>query len=272
MGRGVVDITITSFVPNILATGVLLSAVFIAAKALQRFDAIDVFWGLSITISVVVSAINLSLDGSLNPMSVLVVLPVALWALRLTNHIGRRFTAAKKQDVRYTNIIKKYTKRPHLRIFLSVYMLQAVLAVLVSFAAIGAMYAMNERGVTVWLGIGALMWIIGFMFEAVADYQLARYLRTTTTKAVFTGGLWRYSRHPNYFGELLMWWGFVIASIGSSYIVLALVGALTITVLIVGISGVPLAEKQGEKRTGWNTYKKSTSILFPLPPARNKSQ
>ena len=112
-----------------------------------------------------------------------------------------------------------------------------------------------------------VIWLIGFSFESIGDRQLREFIRHPANKGrIMDKGLWRYSRHPNYFGEVTQWWGiFIVArSLPESW--WTVIGPLTITVLILFVSGVPLLEEQYVGRDDFEEYKNRTSIFFPLPP------
>ena len=109
---------------------------------------------------------------------------------------------------------------------------------------------------------GLIVWIFGFYFESTADKQLSNHIKNPANKGkLMTTGLWKYSRHPNYFGEVTQWWGIFLLS--SS--LFTIISPLTITLLILFVSGIPLLEKKYEGRPDWEEYKKKTSIFIPLP-------
>ncbi len=120
--------------------------------------------------------------------------------------------------------------------------------------------------------LGALsvaVWAFGFAFEAIGDAQLAAFLRNPENRGhVMDAGLWRYSRHPNYFGEIVQWWAIWLLTLGVPGWLLAVVGPLTITLLLRYVSGVPLLERKRAGRPEWEAYKARTSVLIPLPPRR----
>jgi steroid 5-alpha reductase family enzyme len=117
---------------------------------------------------------------------------------------------------------------------------------------------------------GLLLWVFGFFFEVVGDYQLDRFITAPKNKGkIMTQGLWKYSRHPNYFGESLMWWGMaVMAASLSVYPFIGFVSPVLITFLLLKVSGVSMLEKRWEGNPAWEAYKKRTSVFLPLPPKR----
>jgi steroid 5-alpha reductase family enzyme len=121
--------------------------------------------------------------------------------------------------------------------------------------------------VTVFVILGAGIWLIGMICEIVADQQLARFLSDPRHRGkLMTSGIWRYSRHPNYFGEMMIWWGIAIIGLGYPLSAVGIIGALIITLILAFVSGIPLAEKGASTKPGWKAYKAQTSVLIPLPP------
>ena len=116
---------------------------------------------------------------------------------------------------------------------------------------------------------GTLVWILGFLFESIGDKQLKDFLAKAENKGrIMDNGLWRYTRHPNYFGEVTQWWGIGIIALTSDYGMIGLIGPAVITFLIVKVSGVPLLENKYADNPAYQAYKKRTSMLVPLPARR----
>lgn len=242
----------------------LVSVLFLVAIRLRRFDIIDVFWAILIALSATVAIF--AIGNSVTWRSVIIMVIIYVWAVRLAAHVGRRFMSSKQQDARYTELIGRYQRSPVLNVFFRIYITQAILAVLVSGAAVSATISMSD---TTWFIAGCVIAVVGICIEAIADRQLGEFLKQTSSRGkTMQSGLWQYSRHPNYFGELLVWWGLAITSIGTDWWAIGIVGSITITILIVGVSGIPLAEKAGARRADWEQYKRRTSILFILPPKK----
>ena len=132
---------------------------------------------------------------------------------------------------------------------------------------IAPVYFITSRGFSGWTGFdlaGVLVWLIGFYFEAVGDWQLRRFTSNPANKGkVMDQGLWRYSRHPNYFGEVLMWWGIFIVSLSLPGSWPGSIGPALITYLILFVSGIPLLEKRYADDLNYQEYKKRTSVFVP---------
>ena len=197
-----------------------------------------------------------------------------VWAARLSVRIYFR-NVGKPEDFRYKEWRDAWGKTFVVRSFLQVYVLQGAIIFLVALplSLLNIYGAGTDIGLTAALGF--VLWGIGFFFEAVGDYQLARFIGNPQNKGkVMDQGLWRYTRHPNYFGESLMWWGLAlvayvtIAPLMGFPALLAFVGPVLITFLLLKVSGVPLLEKRFEGKPEWEAYKKRTSVFLPLPPTQ----
>ncbi len=122
---------------------------------------------------------------------------------------------------------------------------------------------------TVWDALGELVWAIGFLYEAIADAQLQEFKDDPKKTGILDTGLWRSSRHPNYFGEAILWWGIWLPALSVPWGWATVVGPLTITLLLRYVSGVPMAERLMEGREGWDDYAARTSVFIPRPPAKD---
>jgi steroid 5-alpha reductase family enzyme len=123
------------------------------------------------------------------------------------------------------------------------------------------------------IAIGLLVWVIGFVFESVGDSQLKRFIKNPENKGkIMDKGLWRYTRHPNYFGESVMWWGLAIMAISVQYGYIGFLSPIIITYLLLFISGVPLLEKAFKDNMEFQKYAARTSIFIPWFPKRDKSR
>lgn len=239
---------------------VYMSAWFIVALIKKRNDVADIAWGLGF---VLVAWLSFYLSG-FSLRALIVNLLVTVWGLRLAWHIYNR-NKNKPEDPRYAEWRATW-KNFYVRSFLQIFMLQGVLLFLISIPVIFINHSVSPYfGITE--AIGILVWTVGFYFESTADSQLKKFISDPANKGhIMDRGLWKYSRHPNYFGEITQWWGIFITalSIPSGY--LTIIGPLTITTLILFVSGVPLLEKKSAEKAGWEEYKKKTSVFVPLPP------
>lgn len=237
---------------------------FIYALVSRRVDSVDVAWGVSF----IIIALSMQFYRPTTSLWVLVVdLLVLVWGLRLSWHIYRRFKHSPKQDERYTQLLEQWPKRLRsLQLFVKIFLLQAILATVISLPVIAVHYYQPSIGVLAIVGV--VVWLVGFTFESVADRQLKDFLETPGHKDLMTDGVWHYSRHPNYFGEVSMWWGIALIAASTPLWWLGCIGAITITLLICFVSGIPLAEKRSATKNGWQEYKHTTSVLLPWPPKK----
>lgn len=240
-----------------------MSSLFIISVIIKRNDIADIAWGTGILLVAVTSYLQQVENG---PLTQILLLLVALWGLRLTVRIFLR-NIKKGEDPRYKQWRETWGKWFYFRSYLQVYLLQGFLMIVVGYSVFHAsIYADNEPiGVLAMFGI--LIWCIGYFFETVGDWQLDKFIKSKPEKGtVLSSGLWKYTRHPNYFGEVTCWWGIwlMIATLPMSYI--ALISPLTITFLILKVSGIPMLEKSFAGNVKFEEYKKRTSVFFPLPP------
>lgn len=224
----------------------------------KRIDTVDIAWGGGF---VLVAWSTLIQAPSFR--SQLIANIVTLWGLRLAYHIYSRHKG-RGNDPRYTELSKKWKGNFWLRAYVSIFLTQGLLALIVS-APITV--ASNESLPNLaWLSIvGVVIWSFGFIIEAVADKQLSDFLKLKDRPKIMQEGLWRYSRHPNYFGELLQWWAIAIIALQVSYGWLGIIGPLTLSILIIFISGIPPIERSRAKDAAYQEYKKHTSPLIILP-------
>ena len=196
-----------------------------------------------------------------------------VWALRLSLRIYLR-SRGKPEDFRYALWRKQWGRTFVLRSFLQVYMVQGLIIFLVALPV----SLLNTYGGDIGVGMlglfGLLVWVVGFLFETIGDAQLGAFMRNPDNKGhVMSKGLWKYTRHPNYFGESLMWWGIALVAFdtllytaGPMFALLAFVGPLLITYVLLKVSGVPLLEARFAGDPEWEAYKKRTSVFIPFPP------
>lgn len=193
----------------------------------------------------------------------LLTLLVIIWAGRLGTFLFRRVQKAGKDD-RFDEL------KPNFLRFLNVWTIQALWISFTLAAALVAITSKTRVSFDIWAGIGLLVWIIGFAFEAIADAQKSQFNADPQNKGKFIRtGLWSRSRHPNYFGEIVLWIGVAIIAIpvlqGWQWI--ALISPIFVTLLITRISGVPLLEQKADKKWGgqpdYEAYKKQTPVLIP---------
>lgn len=242
---------------------VVILAAFAVGTRRKRWDGIDAAWGYA-GAAIALASLSLHHD-SIGLLQWLVSLTGVLWGVRLGTMILLRQISTTKQDPRYTGIIASWKRQTPWSVFFRIYLVQAMLITIVTVPII---HINTIHGGTFGLlsVLGLLVWVAGFATEVVADYQLAQFKKLPKNKRpeICNTGLRKYSRHPQYFGELAQWWGLAIVSLGTPYGWVGLLGAGLITYVITYISGVPIAEKRLAGKKGWPTYKKRTNVLIPI--------
>ncbi|MDY0295127.1 MAG: DUF1295 domain-containing protein [Acholeplasmataceae bacterium] len=250
----------------IVSLFIFFNIAFLIAQIKKNNGLADMAWGLGF---VVVAVSSLLVAGTYTIYQLVITALVALWGFRLFYYIGLR-NWSKPEDFRYVNMRKKWGTHVHLKAYFIVFMLQMTFLLIVSLPIQLAANINKDLDLIGWivLGVGVLLWIIGFYFEAVGDAQLKKFKQDPSNKGkIMQSGLWKYTRHPNYFGDALMWWAIFIISMSTlSWIALfGIIGSSFITYLLLFVSGVPLLEKKYKDNEAFQAYAKKTSIFFPLP-------
>ncbi len=252
------------------AAGILVLAVWLASLRLHDASIIDVFWGVGF---VVIGWLCLAAgDGAPGRRLALAVM-VSLWGLRLALHIGRR-NHGRGEDFRYARLRERDGRRFWRTSLYRVYLVQAALMWVIALpVAVGSAHGRHAGlGPVDWVGIA--VWAVGLAFETIGDLQLARFKADPASAGqVMDRGLWRYTRHPNYFGDVVAWWGVGIVGLGAGGAWWALVGPAVNTVILARLTGKPLLESTiAERRPGYSDYIDRTSGFVPLPPRRRPSR
>lgn len=235
---------------------------FLCSVVWRRNDIADIAWGLHIAL--------LSILGFLiyrNHRGLLVASLVTVWGLRLSWHIARR-VRNRPEDERYATWRRDWGKKVYLRSYLQVFVLQGLLSVIVALPALVA--ATIPGGWTAWDILGTIVWVSGFIVESISDRQL-RVFRADPANAskLLRTGLWAWSRHPNYFGEVTQWWGIALIALSVPTGYIGIIGAVAITCLIVKVSGIPLLEAKMRSHPDFADYARTTSAFVPRPPKRS---
>jgi steroid 5-alpha reductase family enzyme len=246
---------------NFFALIIYMTIWFLIAKTKNRLDIVDAAWGSGFALVAWISVIQ---RYSLH--SVVLAVLVTMWSARLTRHIGARLQT--RHDPRYELIASKWKGNYWVRAFFSIYMLQGVIVwaitIPISLAAGLQVYA----GLTsVFAVIGAAIWTGGFIIETISDKQLHDFIAEPNHKGeVMDHGLWRYSRHPNYFGEIVLWYGLAVFALSASYGWAGLIGPTILAMTIIFASGIPPIENRKKSDPKYRSYMNRTSVLIPLPP------
>ena len=235
---------------------------FLISILKKRNDVADVAWGLGF---VLMAWESFFLSDDPGERGLLVATLVSIWGFRLAWHIHAR-NKGKGEDYRYLAWRNEWGKWFYPRSYIQVYLLQGMfLFLIVSPVLLINKSTGNDLGTLDM--IGAAVWVLGFCFEAVGDAQLARFVKNPgNTGKLMRSGLWAYTRHPNYFGEVVQWWGVWLIALAVPGGWVGVVGPVTITFLILKVSGIPMLEKKMEEHPEFREYKRRVSVFFPLPP------
>ena len=248
-----------------LIAGIMLT-LWLVSLPLRNASIVDVFWGVGF---VVIVWVTFFAAGSMSPRSLLICVLTSLWGLRLAGYLAWR-NLGKGEDYRYGAMRERFGRRFPLISLFVVFWLQGLIMWLVAFPIQTAHFGAAPLG---WIdAIGASVWAVGWLFESIGDLQLARFKADPVNRGkVMDRGLWRYTRHPNYFGDFLVWWGlYCIAAVGGAW--WTIFSPILMSVLLIRVSGVTLLEHSLKKnRPGYVDYVARTSPFFPWPPKRTDS-
>lgn len=253
-----------------VAVGVVVvtfAGTLLVARAVGKHSVVDVTWGLGFALVAVSAHVTSGLLGVGDDTVRLValLLPV-IWGLRLAGYIAWR-NHGKGEDPRYTAMLGEGHAPGAITttVVRKVYLTQALVQLVVVLPVLAAM--VRASTVPVLLVLGAALWLVGFFFETVGDAQLARFKADPRNRGkILDSGLWRYTRHPNYFGDVCVWWGVLLAAVGHPAGLVTVVGPVLMTYLLVNVTGKELTEKGMSDRPGYAEYVERTSGFVPLPP------
>lgn len=241
----------------------LMVALWLCSLALKDASIVDRFWGLGfVLIALAIAIVQPTLDG--HQMILLAI--VAIWGLRLSIYIHLR-NQGHPEDPRYQEMRRHHGARFWWYSFFSVFVLQGIIMLIVAMPVIFVMSdSRSFDTVSLFVFLGFLVWLTGFVFEAGGDLQLARFKKNPSNKGkLLTTGLWSLTRHPNYFGDACQWWGFGLFAWGQGLTgYLTFIGPIVMTLFIRKVSGVDLLEKSLKAgKPGYENYIASTPPFFP---------
>ena len=228
---------------------------FILSIIIKDNSIADIFWGLGF-LQVTIHSFYLS--GTSELSQILFNVLIMIWSLRISLYIFSKKLVKKGEDPRYAAWRNEW-KHFYVRSFFQVFMLQGVLLLIISLPIF--LINISPPPVGIMSGLGIAIASFGLIYETIADLQLRSFIQTKKKGGIMTKGLWRYSRHPNYFGESVFWLGASI--IASQVSLFTFVSWVLITVLLRFVSGVPLAEARYKDNTQYQIYKKNTPPMFP---------
>ena len=243
----------------------IMVATWLLSLVLKNASIVDIVWGLGFAITSWVLAITIDGDST---RQILLAVMVGSWGLRLGGYLAKR-NIGHGEDWRYKAMRKKKGARFGLISLVTVFGLQGVLMWVVSLPV---MFGNSDAtpGVGPLAVIGVMVWAVGLSFEAIGDWQLVQFKKDPNNAGkVMQTGLWSLTRHPNYFGDALLWWGIGIVGAETGSGVIGFIGPVVMTVFLLRVSGVPMLERSlMKRREGYAEYAARTSSFIPRPPKR----
>jgi steroid 5-alpha reductase family enzyme len=256
----------TLFLQAALLIWILVTLLWIWSIFIKNVSIVDLFWGFGF---VIVNAFYVLMSGELTARKILMLVLVSIWGLRLSIYLAFR-NIGKGEDFRYQEFRRTYgAGRYWWFSYFQTFLLQGVLIMIVSLPFLGICLSKQAGNLNLIDYFGILVWLIGFCFEAGGDFQLSRFKLDPNNKGkVLDTGFWKYTRHPNYFGDSAVWWAFAIISIAAgSY--WTFIGSVVMTILLIKVSGVALLEKTLNKsKPQYREYIRKTSSFFPWFPKK----
>lgn len=243
----------------------LMTTLWVISIVLKNVSIVDMFWGLGFVLVNTYYYFN----TDTTPAKLILLLLVAVWGLRLSVYLAWR-NIGKPEDFRYQEFRKKYGEKNYWWIsFFQTFLLQGILMAIISLPLLGINLYSTSQSLNFLDYLGILVWLVGFVFEAGGDMQLTRFKKDIANKGkVLNTGFWHYTRHPNYFGDSAVWWGFglICISAGSYWFV---IGSVIMTLLIIKVSGVALLEKSlKDQKPEYKDYILKTSSFIPWFPKK----
>jgi steroid 5-alpha reductase family enzyme len=245
---------------------IMMSLLWIVSIIIKNVSIVDLFWGFGFVFA---AAFYFLKTGVPEPRKIILLSLVTLWGARLSLYLTWR-NAGKGEDFRYKQFRMEYGEKRYWWIsFFQTFLLQGILMWLISAPLLGAQYYGPEYPLGFADFFGIVLWIIGFSFEAGGDWQLAKFRSDPANKGkVLNTGFWYYTRHPNYFGDSAVWWGFGLLCLSAGGI-LPVFGSILMTALIIKVSGVALLEKSlKDQKPQYKEYIEKTSAFLPWFPKK----
>ena len=244
----------------------ILTGLWLVSLVIKDASIIDIFWGFGFVIIAWFYAFQNDLD-SMGIREKLLLAMITIWGLRLTIYLAMR-NLGKGEDYRYAQWRKDNGEKWWWLSFIRVFTLQGFLLWIISATYLPSFRITAEMGILEYVGV--LLWIIGLFFEAVGDYQLTQFKKNPNNKGkVLDTGVWRYTRHPNYFGDAMIWWGFFLFALAHPHGWMFVFCPIVMTFFLLKISGVAMLEvKLKKSKPQYAEYIRTTSSFIPMPPKK----
>jgi len=254
------------FFEGVLLIISLLTILWLISVFIKNVSIVDIFWGLGFLF---INLYYFLASDEFYTRKIILLVLVTLWALRLSIYLAWR-NIGKGEDYRYQEFRKKYGEERYWWVsFFQVFLLQGILIVLVSLPLLATNFETQNDYLNLFDYLAILFWVIGFIVESAGDYRLSKFKMNPNNKGkVLNTGLGKYTRHPNYFGDTIVWWAYAIFSIASQNY-WSFIGSIIMTLLIVKVSGVALLEKSlKDKKLEYLEYIRKTNSFFPWFPKK----
>lgn len=253
---------------ELLVIVAMMLCIWVASIVKNDASIVDLFWGAGFFV-VAISTIARVEAAGLRTWLLLGV--TGIWGTRLSLYLAWR-NHGQPEDYRYREMREKHGERFPLVSLVTVFLLQGAVMWVVSLPIQLGMHTPSEAGpeIIIWIGVG--VWALGVFFEAVGDWQLARFRANAENRGqLLSTGLWKYTRHPNYFGDFCVWWGIYMIAVGDGRYWWTAIGPAIMSVFLMKFSGVGMLEKAlSESKPGFADYASSTNAFFPGPPKKTR--
>ncbi|MGB3772404.1 MAG: DUF1295 domain-containing protein [Rhodococcus sp. (in: high G+C Gram-positive bacteria)] len=247
---------------SLAAVVVILTVTAVIGFRIGRHNVVDVSWGAGFVAVALTAAFTGSGDGW---RRILLLVLVGAWGTRLAVSMFRR-SRGKGEDPRYEKMLSNAPGNPALYAVRKIYLTQAAALWFVSLPVQVSAAATGSFGIVATLGV--IVWLVGIVFETVGDKQMDDFKADPSTEGIMDRGLWRYTRHPNYFGDACVWWGIFLISAAQWPGVLTVLSPVAMTYFLVFATGARLMEQHMAERDGYREYQERTSYFIPLPPRK----
>lgn len=242
-----------------------MALVFVVALFKKDNSIVDIAWGLGF---ILVTLLTFFLEKEFFVRHVLVTVLVLIWGIRLTVHIFIR-NRGRGEDFRYAQWRREWGKLFVLRSFFQIFMLQGLMLLIIAYPVMLTNHS-RETGLSYLDLAGVFLWVKGFFFEVGGDLQLSRFKKNPGNKGkIMSSGLWKYTRHPNYFGETVMWWGIFLIALSVKLGWTAIISPAIITFLLLRVSGVTMLEKKYFGNKDFEEYAGKTNAFIPWFPKKD---
>ncbi|MFX0024998.1 MAG: DUF1295 domain-containing protein [Candidatus Hermodarchaeota archaeon] len=260
-----------------IALFIYIIIAFIVGTVKKNNAIMDIFYGPAyFVVSITSLILNIVLSSNFCIRQVIATSLVLIWAIRLATYVYIR-NRGKPEDYRYKAMRDRWKTNIALKSLFKVYLFQGIIVFLVDIPVWFVNISENPAiislldfgGITLWLG--AIIWLVGFLFETIADFSLYKFLQDPANQGkIMTKSVWKYSMHPNYFGEVTQWWALFIIALAVPFGFITFIGPAYITFQIIRVSGVKLLDKRFEGNEEYANYKRRTSSFIPWFPKKEK--